>query len=303
MIGGADLPAELVKAYVDNSHRILTSGRLIDENFIRRGFASVQAEICVLNEIFGQESYQIFLDAQSDDRAFEEYRTYDNEVLAKLAAAEAASRDQLDALWDALLIDDRLSAYSKQNKIKRFFPARYDSLFAPYIHKITDAMEEEVRNFCQICVDPPLSLFDAKSADIRKKTCNEVMEDAFGRLGFSIYKKKNKLASFSKKITSRYAVFIEPDIALMERHYSGQRMFRTAYWPIIPFDRECYLGSADKKVSARWATFLPTHNCVADSRRSRYDNTQSMEVMIRADALWYELAVVPFERAILEIDG
>lgn len=127
------------------------------------------------------------------------------------------------------------------------------------------------------------------------------MADAFGAIGFEPQKSKKGLQSFAKELTKDFSLFIEADPATFERDYGNEAISPLRYWPTIAFDGVAYLGATNKKDKSRHITFLPIMNCVAATRLQGYDDTRSLEVMIRGQALWHKLAIGPLERAILEL--
>jgi hypothetical protein len=294
------LPEPLCKAYAEIWKRTLASGREIDLEFIRRGFVSVKAEIEFFHRVYGPKSYEVFLESQANETGFESFRTYDGEVLAKLSAAERSSPSDLNALWGEVLEDSQLDCFSKQGKLRRFFPSRIDALLEPYLPALMEAVREEHRQICRLYREPPILLRDSETAPLRKEVYNAVMADAYGALGFSVFKRKRNLDIYAKVLTPDYAIIVEADATVLQRHHSGMRTSPTAYWPLMIIDSTCYLGSPKKQDARRWMTFLPVSNCIASDRRSRYEDTSSLEVSIRANALWYELTIAPFEHFILE---
>lgn len=293
------LPLPLSKAYADIWRKVIASGREIDQEFIRRGFVSIKAEIDFFHRVFGPMSYEVFLNAQSENNAFERFRAHCNEVDARLIAADKSSAAELDVLWNMVIEDLQLDAFFKRSALMSLSPERLDALLEDHIPAILESQREEQRRVCRLYPAPAIPLFDRETTALRKEVYNSVMADAYGALGFTVFKRKRNLDIYAKALSPEYAVIIEPDALLLEKQYNGHRFFPTTYWPLITFDRVCYLGSSKKQDHRRWMTFLPPHNCIAATRR-RYDDTRSLEVVIRADALWYELTIAPFEKFVRE---
>lgn len=290
-----ELPPHLSTAYAEIWQKTVNSGREIDQEFNRRGFVSVQAEINFLNQAFGSESYQRFLECQSDTDAFERHRALEMDMHARLAAAELAGVDELDSLWKEVLTHSGLGGLSKQSMLRRYFPERLDALLKPLLPPLLEAQRREQRDICRLYPEPKVMLFDKQTSVLRKEVCNAVMADTYGKLGFEIFNTKKGVNGYSKKISEEYAIFVEIDLPLLEKTYSEHRSSETVYWPMIPFDRTIYLGSP-KATKKMWVTFPPIHNCISAGRRERYDTTRSLELLIRADALWYELTISGFEK-------
>lgn len=276
--------------------KTLESGREIDQVYVQRGFVSVQAQIDFHNRVFGPRSYENFLQSQADPAAFERSRDRSNALYASLGEAERTSRSALDAMWNDVLEDPLLGGYTKSSILQRFFSARVDELVAPHMQAIEEARLEEQRRVCTLYPEPGVPLFDDEKIGLRKEVSNAVMADAYGALGFTMFKRRRGLDIYCKALTPSHAVIVELDPVLLEKHY--QEWARSAVQrPMMPLDRICYLGSPRKADNTRWLTFVPINNCVA-SMGWRYYDTRSLEVAIRAGALWYELTIAPFEQAI-----
>lgn len=290
-----ELPSHLSTAYADIWQKTVNSGREIDQKFAGRGFVSVQAEIDLLNQAFGCESYRIFLESHSNSHAFERHRALEMGMHARLAAAELAGVDELDSFWNEVITHSDLGGLSKQSMLRRYFPERLDALLKPLLPPLLEAQSRERREICRLYSKPKVMLFDKQTSALRKEVCNAVMADAYGKLGFGIFNAKKGVHIYSKKISEEYAIFVEIDVPMLEKNYIEHRASEAVYWPMVPFDRTIYLGSP-KTTRKIWITFPPIHNSISATRRERYDSTQSLEILIRADALWYELTISEFEK-------
>jgi len=292
------LPGPLGSAFRGLWQKTLSSGREIDQEFVRRGFVSVQAQIDFQNRVFGPRSYEIFLETQTDPTRFERYRDHVNETFSSLAAAEGSPAGVPERAFSEVLADPDLGS-GKWSLLGRFFPDKLDQLMLPHMSALEAARMEEQRRICKLYSEPGMRLFDDESMGLRKEACNAVLADAYGALGFVMFKRKRGVDVYCKPLTPSHAVVIEFDPVLFERHYSGWRR-SSVQRPTMPLDRVCYLGSPRKGDKTRWVTFLPINNCIAASMGRSYDDTRSLEVAIRADALWYELTIAPFEQAVRE---
>lgn len=292
------LPPSISKAREENWKRVEASGHEIDLEFIRRGFVSVKAEIDFMQKVFGTTSYDMFLEAQSSSEAFERFRAYDDDIRERLDAAQRNSAEAYDAMWDVILHDPRLPSITKAVFLENISRQKYHELIFPHIPFLVNSRKDEEKNICNLFLDSSVSLYEKSKSSLRKDVYNAVMADAYGALGFNIFKRKQGVDIYIKILTEEYAVFVEPDVVLMNKHYT-QGVSDLAYWPQIPFSRVLYLGSPEKGNNCQYAVFAPTVNCVAATHLANYGDTRSFEVLIRANALWYELAVMPLEKAIV----
>ncbi len=295
------LPPLLSSACVENWKRVENSGREIDQEFIRRGFVSIQAEIEFMNKVFGSASYDVFLEIKSSSQSFENFRSYDDDVRGKLASARNTSDTAYKAMWDKILHDPHIPSFSKSNFLAIMSQEKYDALISPHVPLLLEARKEEEKNVCKLFPEPAIPLHQKSATELRKEVFNRVMADSYGPLGFEILRRNKGVESYVKTLTAEYAIILEPDVVLMDKDYSRQWTSALIYWPLIPFSRSLYLGSPKKKDRHRYVSFLPIANCIAADRLNRYDDTRSFEVMIRASALWYELTVVPFEDSVREL--
>lgn len=289
-------------AWADLWRMSIASGREIDQEFIARGFTSIEAEINFFRQVFGPKSYDVFIDAQSEKVAFDRFRAHCGAVDAKLVALDNSSASEVEALWNAVLDDPELDAFFKRSALLSLSPERFYTLVEGHIPKILESQREEQHRICRLYPPPGVPLLDRETTALRKEIYNAVMADAYGALGFTVLRRNRNLDIFAKILSPEFAIIIEPDAMLFEKHYTERRFYPTSYWPLITFDRICYLGSPKKQDKRRWITFLPMQNCIAATHR-RYDDTRSLETVIRSDALWYELTIAPFENAVRQYAG
>lgn len=74
------------------------------------------------------------------------------------------------------------------------------------------------------------------------------------------------------------------------------------YWPLIPSEIWCHLVPTNEQGKNQKIPLVAGQRCIASGCRERYDDTQSLEVMIRANALWYEFNIQPFEKDVASAD-
>lgn len=289
-----EISAELARALSDNQKRVMSSGREIDQQYIRRGFIGIQAELEFIREAFGDASYNALLEAHSSPEAFERFREVDGEMRRQLAMSDKSA----DELWKMVYSSELLPSATKSEYLSGISRERFESWMSAYVPSLLGARNREEDMICTTCAVPSIPLHEKSTSELRKSTYNEVSADAFGDLGFDAVGRKRGVDSYAKKISPEFIILIEPDVASLERQYSGNRLWQSVYWPLIPFDFTVSLCSAEKKSRRRYASFPPIPNCLAVNKLMSYDDTRSMEVMIRAIALWIQLTVLPLESAI-----
>jgi hypothetical protein len=292
------LPLEIKNAFEKNARAVESSGREIDQEFIRRGFVGVKAEIALMQEIFGITSYDVFLEVQSSREAFERYQIYESGVREKLELARRSSGQQLDEMWGAILHDPGLSSVSKSTLLGSISASRVHALFAPHLATFKRELRQEENEICCSYPSPAVSLYDERTTDLRKEVWNTVMADSYGQMGFEVYRRNRGVDSYFKILGPDIAVIIEPDSVLMQKNYTEWRPSPSVYWPLIPLGRFRFLGTGKKKGRQHYITFSTIANCVAANRLSAYNDTRSLELIIRADALLHQLAFSPFEQAV-----
>lgn len=292
---------QIANVVEENSRRIRAAGREIDEIFISRGFLSVRAEIELMQKLYGVGSYDLYLDAHSSHESFERYRQHANQVREKMTIAKSQSESSLAAMWNDVKSDPKLSGVSKNGFLRIISKSRFDELNLPHSLDVRNAYQEEQRGLCKLTSDSTTQLHNSQFAELRKSVCNAVMADSFARLGFVELRKSKGVSLYCKKVTSRCSMIVEPDVVLMERNYPASHASDTVYWPQVPFDMIKYLGGGSQKDRSRSFLFAAPANCIAINKMTAYDDTRSLEVAIRANALWYEICIAPIERLLSDL--
>jgi len=277
------------------------SGRYIDQQFVESGFSGVQAEINFRKSVYGAASYDADIEAHSSDEAFKRYCVLRDELNQKLPLLDGLSLAERDVAWEEVVQDARLPSFLKGTALRSINRAKYEAIIEFHAPALREAMYEERQRVCRIYAEPAISLRPADKVELRKEVLNSVMSDVYGSLGFEVFRKKKGVNSYIKPVAMDLAIIVEPDVvALQQKHAENFVAPPSVYWPLMMLEIFCYLGSASKKNKQESIIIAAGGECVASWRRLRYDSTQSLEAMVRADALWYELTLAPFERYLIE---
>lgn len=278
----------------------LVSGRDIDDGFISRGFSGVRAEIDYKNDAYGAATYDVDLGVHASAESFKDYRSLEKELYEWLDEVDGlppgGARDEA---WDRVLRDQRLPSFLKGDALSSIDKVRYDAMLETYAPAMRDAIVAERENVCRLVPLPGVSLLDDSTVELRKEALNQCMLDAYGALGFQIFKAKKGVRSYIKDLGNGCAIIIEPDVLSLQSKYRKAILPAGVYWPLLAYDRWCWLSSVTSKHTDRSPLVTEIH-CASAWRKSRYEDTRSLEAMVRADALWYELTLAPFEKCLIE---
>ncbi|WP_408951391.1 hypothetical protein [Lysobacter sp. Hz 25] len=282
-------------------HRI--DGRQIDKEFVHRGFTGVTAEIEFINSIYGPNTYEIDIEVHSSATAFQRYRALESEALKSMRASLTSSPEERAGAWAEVLDDPRLPSFLKRTILRSLSNPKFDALVSRHLPELRGALAKERQKICRIYSNPPVSLHQTEMIPLRKEAFNTIMSDAYGALGFDVLKKKKGVNLYVKAITSEYSVVLEPDIVAIERkHMESPSTQELIYWPLIPSEIWCHLVPTNEQGKNQKIPLVAGLRCIASGRRERYDDTQSLELMIRANALWYEINIQPFEKDVASAD-
>lgn len=292
-------PSILYPAWVNYLEKNRVGGREIDSEFVRRGFVGVQAEIEFINAVYGDSTYETDIDVHSSADAFQRYRVIESEALKLMRAGLTGAPEERANLWDEFLRDPRLPSFLKRTILRSLSNTKFEALVSRYIPFLRDALAKERGELCTIYPGSPIALHDAEMIPLRKDAINAVMSEAYGVLGFKLFKRKKGVGTYFKALTSDYGVFVEPDTAAIERKsIDVAATTQNVYWPSIPSEIWCYLAPLKNQTKSNSIALVAGARCVASGRREGYDDTKSLEVMVRANALWYEINIQPFEKSV-----
>lgn len=294
-------PPAIFAAWADYVNKDRLSGHQIDQQFVRRGFTGVGAEIDFRDRVYGAGTYDADIEVHSSVEAFSRYRVLESEIYEKLDIAEKSSFAKRDDMWEEVLHDPRLPSFLKSTALRSLNNERYEAMALPHVLVLRDALREEQETICKLYTGSVISLRETEMIELRKEVLNSTMWDAYSPLGFKVFKRKKNVNSYIKTLTEDYSIIIEPDVtAIQARHVATPSPSPLVYWPLMTFENRCYLGPVRKQDKGQDISLVAGKMCAASWRRSRYDDTRSLEVMIRADALWYELTLAPFEKSVIE---
>ncbi len=267
----------------------------LDEVFADRGFTTVDAEVRTYKEVFGAQSYGALFHAPgSSERIIAEKAA--SEYWSRLLAAETDKSLRESGLYASVVHNSVLDCFTKLNFCRRFFPEELYQSLSPYFEEFDQARISEFTNLCRLYPMPPIDLMDGRTHKERKAIYCEVMDDAFGALGFRAAGKRQGVNHYSKKVTSTLSVNLSADPKMFLTDFAGVRGADGLLAINLPYDQACKFSlRCDVDEFVDICSFDIAFWSVASSRLRRYRNSCSLETTIRADALWYETIVMPFE--------
>jgi hypothetical protein len=287
----------LRKAYANFAMSMAPSGKSVDKKFIQLGFSGVEAEINLLNRALGERSYDAFIEAQASVDVMSEAQMRDEELRTKFADANQR-RESANELIGKVVEDSILPGQFKYSILKRYAPNELEMLFESHMLQFQKKISEERERICKLYSSPCVDLHDKKNVSIRKEIYNDVAIDAYSRIGFSQQKKLRKMCVLSKPISPKLALVIEPDVILFEKDYSSSSRADSTYWHDIPICQFIKLVDISNSQSEPLIEFDVVPNSIAATRLFRYSDSCSLEIAIRAHAIWYELTIAPFEETL-----
>ncbi|MGH8082302.1 MAG: hypothetical protein ACREP7_17130 [Lysobacter sp.] len=183
-------PPVLYPVWVAYLEKNRIDGRQIDEEFVRRGFIGVQAEIEFINPIYGPNTYGTDIEVHSSAEAFKHYRALECETLKLLRASLTRPPEERASLWNEFLDDARLPSFLKRTVLRSLSNTKFEALVSKHISALRDAFTKEKHELCAIYPGSPISLHDADMISLRKDAINAVMSEVYGALGFEAFKQK-----------------------------------------------------------------------------------------------------------------
>ncbi|THF64578.1 hypothetical protein E6C76_10970 [Pseudothauera nasutitermitis] len=295
--------------YSEMRARTKTGGREIDAAFIERGFATVACQIEYWNRCFGAGSYDLYIDVRTDSEKFISQRDHDQTV--SMSFHEAYKRDGFipESCWPELRDDPLVSAHNKVNLCQLYFKSIYAALKADEATRIEAAVAETQQRICSLYPPPATLLYDKETIPLRKQIYNAVAADAYGALGFVKFKRKSGTDVFHKPLSDEVSIIVELDTYLFSKvsercfgeYDENGRMRLSDRRNPIQLNGEYMLGHFDGKRYRRLMSFVPQLNCLSATAGTSFYDTSSLEVSIRARALWYELTVEPSVEAMRRV--
>jgi hypothetical protein len=282
------------KAYARYIAEDLPLGKSIDEQFIRKGYVGVEAEIDLLNKALGELSYDAFIEMQSSPDAMSKVQRRDEEIRSKFSDAKKRL-ESIDGLIKIVVEDSVLPGQIKYSILRRYVPHELDELLKPHMPHFQKKINEEQESLCRLYPPPQPDLHSQEKCLTRKEIYNSVAADAYAELGFVRLKANRKTYVLAKKISQKLLIVIECDVTDLEKDYSCSKTLFSTYWPNIPINRLVRLFDMENSKSAPLVDFGIAPTSIAATRLFRYSDSCSLEIAVRAHATWYEMTVSPFE--------
>lgn len=259
----------------------------IDEIFVGRGFSSIQGEMSLATAVFGSDSYQRFIKNQSFPEFFVAAKERESELGVRLAEWNATSREEVSKAIELILDDPILDFLRKRDLFVRFFPEQLGQMLSVHLPAYQESVEQEVENLCIVTRGAAIDLKGGEAIVARKQIFNEVARDAFAKIGLSVAGEKDGLLHFSGvgNDGAKFSAQMEPS--------SLTRIYLTYMWPTIRYWPLMYFSLVVKKRvkgEKKAAIMMPPGvQSLAALRLGKYEDSHSLEIAVRALALWIEL--------------
>jgi len=292
------LPPELVKPVVAEFRKLKKDYRSIDRTFIARNFLSVEALIQRDEKLFGEGSYEKYVYVSTHLERIDEWRTISDGLHRQLVDEYEAKGQKPPLKYvKQILSHTEIPHYSKQRLLRRHFEQQYEELIAKYRPMLQEKAQEERRLLCSLWGDyePVRLMMDKDLIPLRKEVFNTVMADAFGALGFEKRNRRKGVDFYFKPLTARYSIVVATDIPNLERIVYDPGPENDKHSVGIRLNWLTHIGSANKKDKTAWFFFYPLPQCYASEIYLDFKDPQSLEVCVRAYALYYELTIGTFE--------
>ncbi|MDR6672828.1 hypothetical protein [Xanthomonas sp. 1678] len=259
----------------------------IDEIFVDRGFSSIQGEMALAATIFGPDSYHKFIENQSSPELFVAAKERDNELGFRLAEGKATSRDEVNKAVRLILDDPILDFLRKRNLLMRFFPEQFGQMLSAHLRGYQESVEQEVENLCVVTRGTAIDLTGGESVIARKQIFNEVARDAFAKIGLSVAGEKDGLLRFSGVGSDGAKISAQMEPSSLTRIYLTYMWPTIRYWPLMQFSLVFKKRVKGEKKAA--IMMPPDVQSLAALRLGKYEDSHSLEIAVRALALWVEL--------------
>lgn len=272
-------------------------GRVIDAAFIDAGFVGVNAQIGLLMATLGRDSYE----------SLHQYRssmTYKDQIDRKVEClreifSQSKNAENTNELASKLVLEHGIPAGIKFSLLRRYAPGFLDELFLPHMPAYYKELQEESRLICKLFPLPYENLHALSAVARRKQIFNEVASEVFTNLGFTVANVKRGLKSFAKPIGENFVILFSTDCESFESDYSLTNYFPSRYWAGMQLDHRLSVMWHEGRREAI-VMDIGMQNSVAEGRIHKYDGSCSLEIAVRGYGFWYELAVKPLEKLLLE---
>jgi hypothetical protein len=259
----------------------------IDETFVGRGFSSIQGEMSLATAVFGSDSYQKFIENQSFPEFFVAANGRESELGVRLVEWKATSREEVKKAIGFILDDPILDFLRKRDLLVRFFPEQLGQMLSAHLPAYQESVKQEVENLCVVTRGAAIDLKGGEAIVARKQIFNEVARDAFAKIGLSVAGEKDGLLHFSGVGSDGAKISAQMESSSLTRVYSTHTWPTIRYWPLMPFS---FVVKKRVKGEKNAAFMMPPEvQSLAALRLGRYENSHSLEVAVRALALWIEL--------------
>lgn len=274
-------------------------GAALDQAFVAAGFVGVEAEIELLNGVFGKNSYAAFIDSVSSDQGREASIERSAAIRNEILAARGDSKNE-SLVVSKLIANESISGYAKYEILKRFYPELVAILFSEKLPDFYRRKSQEVEIICKLFREPCFSLLEKSMSSKRKQIYNEVVIDAFSVMGFSAVGNIRGLVVMERKLDRKFSVRIAADAGDFGKSYAllGKPDV-SVYWHQIPVSMCTSIISEPDSASDFQVPLGVSINSVAASRMMKYDCSCSLEVAIRAHAFFYKYAFSPYEKSFI----
>jgi len=260
---------------------------LIDEIFVNRGFSSIQGEMALATTIFGSDSYHKFIENQSSPELFVAAKERESELGVRLDEWNATSRYEVNKAVGLILDDPILDFLRKRNLLVRFFPEQLGQMLSAHLPAYQESVEQEVENLCIVTRGAAIDLKGGEAIVARKQIFNEVARDAFAKIGLSVAGEKDGLLHFSGVGSDGAKISAQMEHSSLTRVYSTHTWPTIRYWHLMPFS---FVVKKRAKGEKKAAFMMPPEvKSLAALRLGRYEDSHSLEIAVRALALWIEL--------------
>ncbi|MBO9828764.1 hypothetical protein J7373_10935 [Xanthomonas sp. A2111] len=260
---------------------------LIDEIFVNRGFSSIQGEMALATTIFGPDSYHKFIENQSSPELFVAAKERESELGVRLDEWNATSRDEVSKAVGLILDDPILDFLRKRNLLVRFFPEHLGKMLSAHLPAYQESVEQEVENLCVVTRGAAIDLKGGEAIVARKQIFNEVARDAFAKIGLSVAGEKDGMLHFSGVGSDGAKISAQMEPSSLTRVYSTHTWPTIRYWPLMQFS---FVVKKRAKGEKKAAFMMPPEvQSLAALRLGRYEDSHSLEIAVRALALWIEL--------------
>lgn len=272
-------------------------GRAIDKSFIDAGFIGVQAGIDLLAATMGRDSYESLYQYRMSAAV---KKKIDKRV-ERLQLVLDACRDvvNINEIASKVVAEKGIPAEFKFSLLRRYAPEFLDEIFLPHMHDYWHQVQKEAESLCKLFPPPSESLRNKSSSARRKEIFNTVASDVFSKLGFQVADTKRGLNSYIKPLGTHFAMVFKVDHVAFEKDYSEALVFTARYWPEIQIDYHLRIVAQDRRDDNELLG-LGMALSVAERRVRSYGGSCSLEIAIRGYGFWYELAVKPLEKVLLE---